>query len=397
MKKICVIGLLFALPAACSRPGPKARPELVGRGEPAPQLVLPGLINAPAGRLADIGELKGKVVVLEFWATWCEPCVDNIPAFNALAEKFRGKPVVFISVTDESPGAVAEFLKKTPIKGWIAPGAPAEVFRAYRVFGRPHTVVIGRDSMVAAITLPREVTEARLDLLLAGQAAGFAGAGTETARARAPSSGTIAEFYLGEPEGGGETAEFSREYYAGHNLPLTRALEYFYRETRKIEAAGAVSAVLEKRYELRVRLRSASGAEKGPSADDGLREFFADNIKRSLGLRLKTVNKNTPVYLLRPARGGVKGFKRSGRSEGSSNIEDGGINAWKMPVGPLCGILREKLALPLLDETGLKGEYDYAFRPGGRDLAGINTSLIDQLGLRLLPATRRIPVLEVSR
>ena len=169
IKKAVAVLLLAGLAAACSKPEPQARPDFARKGEPAPQLFLSGLLNAPVSELKSLEELKDKVVVLEFWATWCEACVDNIPRFNDLAGKFKDKPVVFIAVTDEAGDEVAEFLRRTPIKGWVAPGATAAVFKAYRVYGRPHTVLIGRDSKVAAITSPGQVTEEALSALLAGQ------------------------------------------------------------------------------------------------------------------------------------------------------------------------------------------------------------------------------------
>ena len=174
--------LTILVAAACSKPAPQARPDLVSKGGPAPQLALSGLLNAPVRELKSLEELKDKVVVLEFWATWCEPCVESIPHLNALAEKFRDKPVVFIAVTDETSADVSEFMKRTPVKSWVAPDAPASAFRSYRVFGLPHTVLIGRDLKVAAVTYPTQVTEAVINDMLDGRppsGEGFSGAAAD--------------------------------------------------------------------------------------------------------------------------------------------------------------------------------------------------------------------------
>jgi len=129
---------------------------------------LDNLLNAPITELKNIDELKGKAVVLEFWATWSAPSVENIPHLNALTEKFSGKPVVFISVTDESEASVEAFLKYKPIKGWVATGAYAWTLRSFRVEARPHTVLLDKELNVVALTSPSEVTAEKISALIAG-------------------------------------------------------------------------------------------------------------------------------------------------------------------------------------------------------------------------------------
>ena len=386
MKKFFSLLLPVVLAAACSKPAPQARPDLARKGEPAPQLALSGILNAPVSELKNLEELKDKVVVLDFWATWCEPCVENIPRYNDLVEKFKDKAVVFIAVTDESGGDVSEFLTRTRIKGWVAPGASAAVFKAYRVYGRPYTVLIGRDSKVAAIASPAEVTEEALNAMLAGQVPS-----TENLRnisgIRNSTAAVIAEFYIGEPESLNMTADYGPGYYAGHNLALADALVYFYRDAVKIDASPAILLALKKRYEMRARLPALRAGE--------LRDFFSGGVEKALGLKLITVRKDMQVYLLKPAPGGVKGFNKPKTLKSAVPPAGDEFRTEKAPVGLLCGMLKDRLDLPLLDETGLKGYYDYVFQTDARDPAGINSGLISQLGLRLQKATRKVVVLEV--
>ena len=85
--------LAAALVPAVAAAQPKA-------DEPAPPLSVERLLNAPDDASAEWGALKGKVVVVEFWATWCAPCIASIPHLNELAEQFRDEDVVFISLVD---------------------------------------------------------------------------------------------------------------------------------------------------------------------------------------------------------------------------------------------------------------------------------------------------------
>ena len=65
------------------------------QGKPAPELQLNGWINSKA---LNLKQLKGKIVVLDFWATWCGPCIASIPHTNELMEKYSKKGVLIIGV-----------------------------------------------------------------------------------------------------------------------------------------------------------------------------------------------------------------------------------------------------------------------------------------------------------
>src|SRR4051794_18336148 len=110
--------LILALLAMLNLPTAEAA-DTIHEG-PAPPLSVEQLLNAPDGASAEWSRLKGKIVVVEFWATWCAPCIASIPHLNELAERFKDKEVVFISLTDEPRTTVEPFLKRKPIKGWVA-------------------------------------------------------------------------------------------------------------------------------------------------------------------------------------------------------------------------------------------------------------------------------------
>ena len=95
------------------------------------------LLQAPVGADATWERFKGKVVVMEFWATWCGPCREAIPHLNALAERFKGKPVQFIAVTGENAGVVESFLKRQPINAWIGIDDLERVKDSFGVEGIP--------------------------------------------------------------------------------------------------------------------------------------------------------------------------------------------------------------------------------------------------------------------
>src|SRR3990172_4941010 len=146
---LCVAaGALFALFA---EPGE----EPIGRGSRAPDFSLPRLGGAEPVQLSD---LRGRVVLLNFWATWCKPCEDEMPAMQRLYAALGGSGLELLAVSvDETPGEVESFRDRLGLAFPILLDPEQRVAHAYQTFRFPETLLIGADgSVVERYVGPKE-------------------------------------------------------------------------------------------------------------------------------------------------------------------------------------------------------------------------------------------------
>lgn len=71
--------------------------------------------QSPDGKPVNTSEWQGKVLVVNFWASWCPPCVEEMPALDLLAQENLQQNILFVGIGIDSPSNIREFLKSTPV------------------------------------------------------------------------------------------------------------------------------------------------------------------------------------------------------------------------------------------------------------------------------------------
>ena len=165
-----------------------------------------------AGHPIDLQKYLGKnVILLDFWATWCGPCVQAMPEVDAVAKKFADKGLVFYGVNaGEDVATIKDFLEKSKLEVPVAMDTKNEILQSYGVEGIPQTVLIGKDGKVQVVHVGfsgelGKMLTSEIEALLAGKdLAGEALAKAEEARKRrserkAAPAGDAGKDEAGEP------------------------------------------------------------------------------------------------------------------------------------------------------------------------------------------------------
>jgi len=137
---VCTLTALLAMPTS--------QAEMPKIGSAAPDFALKG----NSGKNLKLSEHRGEVVMINFWATWCGPCRQELPLLNSLHEKYRKAGFTLLGVNvDDRPDAALSMRKKLGITFPVLFDSEKRVSRLYDVNAMPSTVLIDRDGKVRYI------------------------------------------------------------------------------------------------------------------------------------------------------------------------------------------------------------------------------------------------------
>lgn len=373
---IAAAGVPFIL--AASEPKP---------GETPPPLKLESILQGPRGAQPSWQALKGKVVVLEFWATWCGPCVAAIPHLNELAAKFKDEPIQFISVTAEPENVVQSFLRRKPIHAWIGINTNRAMLDDYAVTGIPHTVIVDQKGIIAAITHPTYVTEAVLRDVLAGKKVALAQNGTSSQEREA-----LFQVVIRPSKTEGASSSLSNKgslSLSGVTVLDVLSSSYGINRTRIING----SVLPEGHFDFIIKVPD--------SGNDRVQAWLRQAVRESFGVIGRMETRETEAFILKTGRPTEN--LAATLSVGTSSMSSGGgsLNCVNQSMGSLASSLEEILKKPVINETSLSNHYDFQLlwkeksseETEPKELA---SALHEQLGLELEPARRAVDVLVVT-
>lgn len=159
MKKINVLFLLIFLF------GNMYSQDTLKIGDKAPKInITDYILNIPKDK-----NIEGKFIVLEFWATWCAPCLSAVPHLNELHDNFKNrKDLLFLSMTYEKPEKTKRTLEKIPFKTVVVSDQTKLNEANFNVDEIPHTVLIDNKGVIRWIGIPTELNSSIIENFLNG-------------------------------------------------------------------------------------------------------------------------------------------------------------------------------------------------------------------------------------
>jgi len=139
--------VLVLLAGSATAPGAEDPAAALGLIRPKPARVAKDFqVATPDKGQLRLADFKGKVVFLNFWATWCEPCKEEMPAMERLYQKYRDRGLVVLAISADTEGAsiVAPFVKKYKLTFLIGLDPRMNVTSLYGVWAVPSTFIIDK-------------------------------------------------------------------------------------------------------------------------------------------------------------------------------------------------------------------------------------------------------------
>jgi uncharacterized protein (TIGR03435 family) len=377
-------------------------------GQPAPPLTFTDLLQAPDGTQTDWTHLRGKVVVLEFWATWCGGCVEQIPHLNALMHSLPADKFQFIAVDDEDPAKIKKFLTKTPIDSWVGLDTSRGVIDAYDVHSFPHTFIIDPEGRTAAILSPIQLDKDQLLALADGKTVAFPADITPAFPAASKggaypvSASAVGD---GKPHDNGSLLEISLRPSDSkdRNVGMTQTFGTkpdgsFTTDSvnaslaQLLQFAGGLSkdrfTVVEENqatYSLHV---NAFGGET-----EQLSQAIQLAIATATGRKISHKTTEQEVYLLETTPKSSTLLPPSTGNGGSYcyyNAPSGSLVLMNKSLDKLAHTLEDATGVPILNETNLTGQFEASFNLPKTDFDSVKAALEKNLGLTLTKARRPI-------
>lgn len=370
----------------------------------APILSFEKVVNYEKPRIQS-SDFKSKILIVDFWATWCAPCIASFPHLERIQNKYKEK-LQIIAVTDETEERIAAFLSKKKTSLPIAFDTDGKIAAAFPHRALPHTVVIDASNVVRAVTVSAAITDEVIDKLLAGQTLAleekkenwdFDISKPLSGRNNFIYQATFTTFQEGYPEG------LTVNYAAGAASP--------YANRRILAVNAGLKTLYETAYKFPVGIRTIVEA-KDKSAFEWSKKtaycyelivpeeigdqrfaMMQQQLAQMFPYKAIVERRETRVKVLRKIKGAATTLK-PGSGKSSSSVSSQGLTMINSPFSRVSEFLQTAMKTTVVDETGIAGTYDLEIPYFNEDPDRIHEEL-KKIGLELIDEKRLMETLVI--
>lgn len=373
-------------------------------GEAAPNLIFEKVLNFNQTS-ATLADFKDKVVIIDFWATWCSPCIQSLPELERLQAKYETALQV-ITITSDPADRIKQFLTKKPLKLPVVIDEQRTLAAVFPHRSIPHTVIIDKSGIIKAITSTSQIADEVIDKIINGQATHLA----EKKDAvdfdpSKPLSGnenftyqlTITPFQEGYPSFSSihseEGAYKDRRIYAT-NLTAQSLFEIAH------QFPVSVRTVIEVKDKDKIKWSKTHAICFELIVPEKLLEQRFAIMRQHLELYFDYVaiveQRKRPVNVLRKIKNSPTDILTKSRDDTApyASYSGKGLSMKNSPMNIVAEFIESQLNLPIIDETGLNETYDLNLVWYNESPQQIHQEL-NKIGLELVSEERTIKVLVI--
>jgi len=378
-------------------------------GSPFPEITISHISNAPLKEIYLNKVTDNKYYILNFWGTWCGPCLPEMDTLAVLQKSNEGK-IQIIAISDDNEDRKSKYLKKKPSGLWLATDTNYTLYNMLGLAFVGQSAIISADRRIVALVRTDSINQQMINKILRGDTV-LMSAGIKEANnpvleeAFDIDSSTLHSFTIRGYKKG--LASMSNAYW-DHKTYKDRRITFFnmsigslYRAAYGIksfkhqEVFDSTVSEMEV-YNYNMKNKTASYCVDllvKPEQKDSLYIILQQYLNKHFPVQSRLEKKFIEVLVLKQKSGMKIKLTKSVAEKASYGFSGAGYNGVKVLVSDFASdYLTNELEFPVVDETGLTGFYDIKTNVELRNREGILQS-IEKLGLTVEKAIREMPVI----
>jgi len=371
-------------------------------GQKAPDIVFNKMLNSE-NYSAKLSDFNDKIVIIDYWATWCSPCVESLTHLDELQNNFKNN-LQIITITEESEERIKAFLSKRQLSLPIVIDDKRELSSLFPHRIIPHTVVIDKSGIIRAITTTTEITNDYITGLINNK------------EVQLTEKKDMMDFDRSKPLSGNENFSYQvtiTPYQDGLSSYAETGGNKTYKNRRLLATNYSIRNLYEMAYKYPTKVRTIIEVSDTSKfvwskqnaycfdliVPEELGEKRFEIMKQQLdcyfGYKTFIEKRIMPVKVLQKIIGVETGFQKSKQETKSfASFSGSGLSMINQGMNILITFLQSQLRIPILDETKLNDKYDLDVPYYNENPDQIYAEL-NKLGLQLIDENREIEVLVI--